>query len=126
MLRAVGKALELEMAEAEADRPRTRADCENGPRPCPWVSCRHHLYLDVNPATGSIKLNYPHLEVEELPRSCSLDVADEGHHTLEEIGAMMNLTRERMRQIELKALNQLGSRYIVKVMGPGPFVPNRE
>src|SRR4051812_43658731 len=36
--------------EAELDeRPLRRADCANGPRPCPLVSCRHHLYLDVNP-----------------------------------------------------------------------------
>src|SRR5579883_3471647 len=26
------------------DRPRTRAECENGIRPCPYVSCKHHLY----------------------------------------------------------------------------------
>src|SRR5262249_28750008 len=44
-------------------RPRTRAECAEGQRPCPWVSCKHHLYLDVNPETGSIKLNFPDLEV---------------------------------------------------------------
>ena len=43
----------------EADRPQSRADCAGGQRPCPWVSCKHHLFLDVNPETGSIKLNFP-------------------------------------------------------------------
>src|SRR5262249_33319259 len=41
------------------DRPRTRAECKTGPRPCLFVSCKHHLYLDVNPETGSVKLNFP-------------------------------------------------------------------
>lgn len=29
-------------------RPRTRADCVDAPRPCPWASCRHHLLLEVS------------------------------------------------------------------------------
>jgi hypothetical protein len=87
--------------------PRTRADCIDGPRPCPHVSCRHHLYLDVSPRTGAIKLNFPDLEVWELEMSCALDVADQGSTKLEQVGALMNVTRERVRQIELKALSKL-------------------
>lgn len=86
----------------DVERPRTRGECEGGPRPCPFVSCAHHLYLDVNDATGAIKLNFPHLEVDELKESCSLDVADRGGITLEEVGDILNLTRERIRQIEVK------------------------
>lgn len=96
------------IAELER-RPRTRAECSNVPRPCPWVGCRHHLYLDVNPENGTIKLVHPDLEPEELARSCSLDVAEEGEHTLESLGELMNLTRERMRQIESKGLLLLGT-----------------
>lgn len=40
------------------ERPRTRADCENGERPCPWVSCKMHLLLDVMPS-GSLRLHNP-------------------------------------------------------------------
>lgn len=103
---------ELEMGRMlypEADdipqRPRSRDECAGVPRPCPFVSCRHHLYLDVSARTGAIKLNFPDLEVDELPadKSCALDVADVGGVTLEEVGAIMNLTRERIRQVELKA-----------------------
>lgn len=90
----------------EATRPRTRGDCKDGPRPCPWVSCKYHLYLDVSDA-GAIKLNFPRLAVEELACSCALDVADEGGATLEEIGEMFNLTRERVRQIEVRGLVRL-------------------
>lgn len=88
-------------------KPKTRAECVDGPRPCPYVSCQHHLYLDVSPRTGAIKLNFPDLEPDELNNSCALDIADQGGATLEDAGAILNLTRERIRQVEVKALTKL-------------------
>jgi hypothetical protein len=93
--------------ETEYWKPRTRAECVDGPRPCPYVSCKHHLFIDVSPRTGAIKLNFPDLEVWEMAESCALDVADRGGTTLEDVGAIMNLTRERIRQVEVKALAKL-------------------
>jgi hypothetical protein len=93
--------------EVDVDRPVTRADCANGERPCPFVSCKHHLFLDVSARTGAIKLNFPDLEVWEMTETCALDVADRGGTTLEEVGAIMNLTRERIRQVEVKGLAKL-------------------
>jgi len=93
--------------ETDYDKPRTRAECVDGPRPCPYISCKHHLYVDVSPRTGAIKLNFPDLEVWELAESCALDVADRGGTTLEDVGAIMNLTRERIRQVEVKALAKM-------------------
>ena len=93
--------------ESDYDKPRTREECVDGPRPCPFVSCKHHLYIDVSPRTGAIKLNFPDLEVWEMGESCALDVADRGGTTLEDVGAIMNLTRERIRQVEVKALAKL-------------------
>ena len=95
------------MQEIEANRPHARAQCATGPRPCMFISCKHHLYLDVNPSTGSIKLNFPDKEVWELENTCALDVADRGGITLEEVGAIMNLTRERIRQVETRGLLKL-------------------
>jgi len=89
------------------DRPVTRADCKSGERPCPFVSCKYHLYLDVNPETGSIKLNFPDIEVWEMTETCALDVAERGGVTLEEVGEIMNLTRERIRQLEMSGLQKL-------------------
>jgi hypothetical protein len=89
------------------ERPTTREECVGGMRPCPFVSCKHHLYLDVSARTGAIKLNFPDLEVWEMNESCALDVADRAGATLEEVGAIMNLTRERIRQVEVKALAKL-------------------
>lgn len=88
-------------------RPSTRADCLSFDRPCPFVTCKYHLFLDINPATGSIKLNFPDKEPWELRESCALDVADRGGSTLEEVGELFNLTRERIRQVELKGLGKL-------------------
>lgn len=88
-------------------KPRARSECVDGPRPCPFVSCKHHLYIDVSPRTGAIKLNFPDLEVWEMNESCALDVADRGGTTLEDVGAIMNLTRERIRQVEVKALAKM-------------------
>lgn len=89
------------------ERPKTRAECIGSERPCPFVSCKHHLYLDVSARTGAIKLNFPDLEVWEMSETCALDVADRGGTTLEEVGAIMNLTRERIRQVEVKGLAKL-------------------
>jgi len=89
------------------ERPKEREHCAGGMRPCPFVSCKHHLYLDVNPETGSIKLNFPDLEVWEMEHTCALDVADRGGVTLEEVGEILNLTRERIRQVEVRGLLKL-------------------
>lgn len=113
------------------DRPRTRSECENpdGIRPCPWVSCRHHLALDVT-SVGSIKLRSgprkgstlrngqtwgvdDWLEAAadmllDMPETCSLDVAGrEGGVTLEEIAAMTNMSRQRVQQEEVMALRSM-------------------
>jgi hypothetical protein len=37
-----------ELDALDACRPKTRADCADVPRPCPFVSCRWNLYLDVD------------------------------------------------------------------------------
>lgn len=46
----------------------------------------------------------PDLEPDEMTDSCALDVADRDGVTLEDAGNIMNITRERVRQLEVKAL----------------------
>lgn len=101
---AIGRAL---YPEPSVPMPVSRGDCMSGPRPCPLVRCKFHLFLDVSPATHSIKLNFPDLDPEDLVHSCALDVADAGGVSLEALGAIMNLTRERARQIEVQALRRM-------------------
>ncbi len=116
---AVRRITRLELAAGQAElvtlgvdgpywRPRIRADCAKVPRPCPYVGCRYSMYLDVA-ETGSIIFNFPHLTPEQMPvdRSCALDLAERGGMTLEQVGVAQALTRERVRQVEVKALVKL-------------------
>lgn len=82
-------------------RPIKRGDCENGQRPCPWATCRYHL--------AGKKTN----DVLKMAQTCSLDIADDGPHTLDAIAQIYGMTRERVRQIQdgtLKELRRTGKR----------------
>jgi hypothetical protein len=96
--------LERTIRELDAAAPRCRSECSGIPRPCPFFRCRFNLYLDVNPATGSVKFNFPGKDLEDLAETCALDVADRGGITLEEVGGLMAITRERVRQIETSGI----------------------
>jgi hypothetical protein len=111
---------QVDTSDYTAKIPRTWGDCQEralgtATNPCAYLRCRHNLLLDISEDTGSYKVTWPHLasghygdEYDALPRhTCALRVADEGGMTLDEIGVMMNLTRERVRQIETKALLRL-------------------
>lgn len=113
--------LALERARAEVPEaahrrlPLTRAECVSGPRPCPYVSCRWHLFLD-DLGLGSVKLNFPDLiepdgglRLEELAETCALDVAGRGERALEYVGDLVNITQERVNQLEDKLLGKLGT-----------------
>lgn len=106
-LRAGRAELRVLGADKPYERPKTRGDCTRVPRPCPYVACKHALYLDVS-ETGSLVFNFPHLEPGQMvaDQSCAIDLAERGEMTLEEIAVVTNLTRERIRQIELKALTK--------------------
>lgn len=73
-------------------KPQTRADCVDGPRPCPWVACRHHLGLSVS------KVGTVH-QVHGRRESCSLDIAARGPATLEVCGSALAVTRARAHQV---------------------------
>lgn len=92
-------------------RPRTRGDCEDGPRPCPWVGCRHHLLVDVG-EDGRLLKSRPFDEHDadsvafsllSMPETCALDVAGAGAKSLEETGDAMGLTLKHVSDIETEA-----------------------
>lgn len=95
--------------EYAADRPKVRGDCENAQRPCVFVSCKYNTYIDVK-KSGSLVLNFPDKNPEEVPpqHSCALDIADLGGSSLEDVARVLNMTRERVRQIQEVALHKLG------------------
>lgn len=45
------------MSEWTDERPKTFGDCQDKPDPCPWISCKYHMLLDINPRTGSLQFN---------------------------------------------------------------------
>lgn len=108
-------------------RPDTRAGCLSMPRPCPFVSCRYHLALDVMRRTNATPSRTPSitLNLPEDPalwpadvHTCALDVADEGGLTLDAVAAHLGgLSRERVRQIETQALTKLAARGVVLDLG---------
>lgn len=94
-------------------KPKVRSQCLGGARPCPFVSCRYNLYLDVRPiARGTtIRLNFPDMAgPEEMAESCALDETRHGGMTLEDVGQRLNITRERTRQLEAQILLKLKAR----------------
>lgn len=103
-------------------RPRTRGECGEV-RPCPWVSCRHHLLLDVHVVEGTrdrpptIRFNGRSVRglqtgadasevqtfvdaaverLDQLEHTCSLDVADEGRHLYREVAQVLSVRRQRV------------------------------
>jgi hypothetical protein len=62
--------------------------------------------MDVTDA-GGICIAHPNVEPWELADSCALDIAERGGMTLEEIGSIIGVSRERVRQIEEAALEIL-------------------
>jgi hypothetical protein len=100
-------------AELEALRPRERSDCERVPRPCPFVGCRYHLYLEVK-GNGSVVFSQPGLDPTELPEraSCVLDLVEDHPDgmTLAAVGTLYRMGRERVRQIEAGARRALRAR----------------
>jgi hypothetical protein len=139
-------------------RPRTRGDCIDGPRPCPWTSCREHAIHGVLLGNGAASISDDDVVemLAAMPATCTLDVADhtgrgaggalrsvlepvndagdeeaaanddEGTETgadgasapspavdastLQSIAELWGVTRERIRQIEDKALRRLTRR----------------
>ncbi len=97
---------EDDLVLSEGDRPRLRSQCVDGPRPCPWVSCRYNLFLDIR-SDGILRFNFPEKEPHEVFQSCALDLAEDGLRTLEQVALLMGMSKERARQIEEVAFSKI-------------------
>jgi hypothetical protein len=92
-------------------RPRTRADCVDGPRPCPWVGCRMHLFLHV---TDGGRITYHSDDLESMTETCALDVADQGARDDVEIAGLLNMSATRVGTLLKRALLHCGNAEVLR------------
>ena len=82
----------------DIERPQYRGQCKDEERPCPWVSCKYHLYLDVK--KGVIRYADKDKEPWEMKESCVLDVIENSGAMVEEdIADILSIHRSRVEQI---------------------------
>jgi hypothetical protein len=103
-----------------------RADCEPGgiayQRPCPHTQCRYHL---AAPPDGKTRGRQPTGQRDES-QSCALDVAADGMHGLVDIGRLLGVSRERVRQLETSGLKKAKRAARKLDLDLGDIVPHRE
>lgn len=97
------------------DKPLRRADCVNGPRPCPWVSCRHHLGLRVT-AAGELRITFPDdeggVDIDGMAETCALDVADSGPQDVVIIAALLGIEEGRVVAVLEKVARKVRPRLL--------------
>jgi hypothetical protein len=95
--------------------PATRGECKDGPRPCPLVSCRHHLALDIA-EDGRLFLAHDFDEsnadsiVEALaamPETCALDVAERGGIDRETAGDILGIGHDMVKLSSMRAMAKI-------------------
>lgn len=98
--------------------PQTRAECINGIRPCPWLSCRHHLWSDEHTGIEARVLSLP---VIGAP-SCTLDEVAENPQGLTptEIGRRIQRRPEDVAENLESALAKLRDAGVFDVEDASP------
>jgi len=107
-------------------RPKTRAECEKGPRPCPWVSCKYSTFFDIPHSDGRKRLTVlketSTLKLDELaegwleswesaPYSCVLDAADDGPmQESEPIAEVLGIDTKNVNKIYFRARSEVERR----------------
>jgi hypothetical protein len=85
----------LPMLPMPTTAPRTRAECVDGPRPCPHLGCRYHLAE----LWGAERL--------ADADTCALDVAERGEHGVGELAGMLGAPDATLSDIEAAAKRKL-------------------
>lgn len=105
------------------ERPKKRADCKDGPRPCPWISCKYSTFFDTPHSDGRKRLvvlkETSTLKIDKLADewldqwetcsySCSLDAADDGPlEDLEIIADSLGITVKNVATTYARALQKV-------------------
>ena len=118
---------------AQDGQPRIRAECRNGPRPCPWSICRHHLAEQWIAGLGNSSKRVAALQeqhgitlqqlqdgnYDSLPCTCLLDLVESQGPVDEDlplfaatadnaaIAAQLACTRETVQQTIKRAIQAI-------------------
>lgn len=99
--------------EMKPGRP-PRSECKTGPRPCPYVECRMHLWnvdAESRPGRRHHRANggAPKADINPVSMAtCALDIADDPERpTFAAIGEVLGVTDERARQLCERAVAKL-------------------
>jgi hypothetical protein len=116
----------LECAEGLDDvarnRPKTRAECNAVPRPCPYVGCRYNLYLDVD-ELGRIIIPDADTPIEERRYSCALDVVEDNPDGIGvvRLATLTGHAREELKRIEVRGRDAMAvDAVLAEAHGRGP------
>lgn len=103
----------FELVTTPGSVPKTRAECEKGPRPCPYVLCKEHIWFvepDARPGRRHLveQGGAPTATINPATMTtCALDVAATGPKTFGEIGDLFGVTDERARIIHEEAMAKI-------------------
>jgi hypothetical protein len=106
------KRIRLVVLHYDQMRPRTREDCAGVLRPCPYVTCRHNLFVDgTEGKDGRSYLKKSCAEPDQMdPKSsCVLDVVEDNPDGMSQgdVARAMGLTQQRVDQLERSASEKL-------------------
>ena len=88
-------------------RPKTRADCEKGIRPCPYIGCRYNLLSNVD-QYGNLELTCKEEDIPYQKDSCCLDIADEVEPVLQrDVEDLLHLSHWGIILIERRAMAKI-------------------
>lgn len=100
---------------ADDARPRTRGDCADQPRPCPYVTCKHHLLTEISSdgrlffngnADGS-SIDAAVDSLESMPETCALDVADGGGFSAGQVAEYLGVSERWMLKTQAEAITKI-------------------
>lgn len=99
--------------------PATRGECRGGVRPCPLVSCRYHLLLDIAEdgrlfMTRDVDAEDVESIVEalrEMPETCALDVAERGGVSARDVGEILGMHHKVIERTVRETAARLGVEY---------------
>lgn len=94
-------------------KPETWGECKTRglgiTKPCGYVSCGHHLAIDVNENNGAVRYNFPGVEVDEMPETCALAVVEKhGAQDMGKVGVILGVVREAISQTTQRAIAKIG------------------